>query len=76
MTRRETGYMQGALTAIFLIGYFWTLRDFLHGNVRTPIEWNDTLKSLLSVLTAGVLTILYFWFNRQRDNSPTEPPNA
>lgn len=73
MTKRETGYMQGLLTAIFLVGYFWTLSDFVQGRVKTPVEWVDTLKSLLSVLTAGVLTILYFWFNRSRDNAPTEP---
>jgi hypothetical protein len=39
---------------------------FITGNVATPVEWKDTLAALLSVLTAGVLTILGFWFNRSR----------
>lgn len=66
MSAREIGYMQGFLTLVYLVGYFMTLHAFLDGKVRTPIEWQDTLKSLIAVLTAGVLTILYFWFNRSR----------
>jgi hypothetical protein len=66
MTQRETGYMQAFLTFVYLIGYFMTLHAFIEGRVKTPLEWQDTLKSLLAVLTAGVLSILYFWFNRSR----------
>lgn len=74
MTQRETGYMQGFLTMLYLFGYFLTLHAFIEGRVKTPLEWQDTLKSLLAVLTAGVLSILYFWFNRSRSNAPTETP--
>jgi hypothetical protein len=57
---------QIALSAIFLTGYFVLVGLFITGKVATPIEWKDTLAALLSVLTAGVLTILAFWFNRSR----------
>ena len=74
MTRRETGYMQGLLTLVFLFGYFLTLHDFIEWRVKTPIEWQDTLKTLLGALTAGVGSILYFWFNRSRDNATKDSP--
>lgn len=73
MTKREVGYMQAFLTFVYLVGYFLTLHAFIEGRVKTPLEWQDTLKSLLAVLTAGVLTIIYFWFNRSRDSSPQVP---
>jgi hypothetical protein len=57
---------QISLSVVFLIGYFAMLALFITGNVATPVEWKDTLAALLSVLTAGVLTILGFWFNRSR----------
>jgi hypothetical protein len=69
MTHRETGYAQCVLTVVFLVGYFVTLRDFVHGNVKVPIEWKETLQALLSVLTAGVLLILNYWFARQRGST-------
>ena len=72
MTHRETGYMQAALTLVYLVGYFFVLSTFLHGKVDTPEAWADTVKALISVLTAGVLTIIGYWFNRQRTS--TDPP--
>ena len=71
MTHRETGYAQIALTIIFLVGYFIVLSDFIHGRVRVDEAWRDTLQTLLSVLTAGVLLILQYWFSRQRTSNPT-----
>lgn len=68
MTHRETGYMQGLLTLAFLTGYYFTLHAFIEGRVKTPVEWEDTLKSLLAVLTGGVLLILNYWFARQRSS--------
>lgn len=67
MNPRETGYMQGLLTILYLVGYFLTLHAFIEGRVKTPPEWADTVQSLISVLTAGVLSIIYFWFNRSRN---------
>lgn len=69
MTHRGTGYAQILLTAIFVIGYFWTLHDFIHGNVRVPVEWKETLQSLLTLLTGGMLMILSYWFQRQRQST-------
>lgn len=76
MTRREVGYMQGILTLVFFWGYFITLHDFVQGQIKTPVEWQDTLKTLLGALTAGVGAIIYFWFNRSRENTSPETPNA
>lgn len=66
MTHRMTAYAQIILSVVFVGGYFLTLRDFVHGNVKVPIEWKDTLQALLSLLTAGVLLILQYWFSRHR----------
>ncbi len=68
MTHRATGYAQIILTCLFLVGYFWVLTDFIHGKISVPIEWKDTLQALLSVLTAAVITIVNYWFSRQRDS--------
>lgn len=57
---------QIALTIVFTAGYFTTLSLFVLGYVRTPPTWKDTLASLLSLLTAGQLLILQFWFSRSR----------
>jgi hypothetical protein len=51
---------------LFIGGYFITLWDFIHGKISVPLEWKDTLQALLSLLTAGVLLILHFWFTRGR----------
>lgn len=57
---------QIALSVLYVGGYFLMLALFLTGHVRTPVEWKDQLTALLGVLTSGVLTILGFWFARQR----------
>lgn len=67
MTRREVGYMQGLLTALYFVGYFWVLTSFIEGRVRTPPEWRDSLQTLLGALTAGLGVITFFWFNRSRE---------
>lgn len=69
MTHRITAYAQIILSTVFVVGYFLTLRDFVHGNIRVPLEWKDTLQALLSLLTAGVLLILNYWFARHRASS-------
>jgi hypothetical protein len=57
---------QVILSTVFLVGYFYMLYLFVTGSVNTPLAWKDTLAALISVLTAGVITILAFWFNRGR----------
>lgn len=73
MTHREVGYMQAFLTIIFVVGYFWTLRDFIHGRISVPTEWRETLQGLMNLLTGGLLTMIAFWFARQRQS--TDPPD-
>jgi hypothetical protein len=69
MTHRETGYAQLLLTVVFVVGYFITLSDFIHGNIKVPIEWKETLQALLTLLTGGVMLILNYWFARQRQST-------
>jgi hypothetical protein len=64
---------QVVLSVVFLVGYFTTLGLFLLGRVSPPVEWEDTIKALISVITAGVLMILSFWFQRSRQNEKSEP---
>ncbi len=71
MTHNHAAWAQLILTVVFVVGYFWTLRDFVHGNVKVPVEWKETLQTLLGLLSAGLLLILNFWFARQR--SSTDP---
>jgi len=68
-TDRVVAIAQIILSAVFLIGYFAMLYLFITGNVATPLDWKDTLAALLSVLTAGVLLILNYWFQRQRQTA-------
>lgn len=69
---RTISRAQISLSAIFLIGYFAILGAFLLGFTKVPLEWKDTFQTLLGVLTAGVGTILGFWFSRSRGGN--DPP--
>lgn len=71
-TAHLTGLAQIALSILFCGGYFWILSMFLLGSIRTPAPWKDVLTALISLLTAGVLQILQFWFSRER--SKDTPP--
>lgn len=74
MTHKETAYAQILLSAIFLIGYFIVLYDFIHGRVTVGAEWKDTIQALLAVLTTNVVMIVGYWFSRQREStSPVTP---
>ncbi len=57
---------QVILSVLFIAGYFWLLIEFMRGNVRVPVDYKEMFMVLLGVLTAGVGTILSFWFQRQR----------
>ncbi len=65
---------QVVLSAIFIAGYFLILWRFLDGDIRVPVEYKDMVMTLLGVLTAGVGTLLAFWFQRQREQTP--PPQS
>jgi hypothetical protein len=71
---RVIAWAQVLLSVVFLMGYFIMVSLFVTGKVATPIEWKDTLAALLSVLTAGVLTIVAFWFSRSRTTVEGDHP--
>lgn len=75
VTRKVVGLAQVSLSILFVGGYFYTLIDFIHGNVHAGAEWHDAIQTLLSLLTAGVLTILHFWFSRSRPQG-NDPPET
>jgi protein-S-isoprenylcysteine O-methyltransferase Ste14 len=70
-TERTVAIAQVILSVVFIGGYFFILSSFLDGRIHTPPEWKDVLTALISLLTAGVLLILQFWFSRSR---PQDPP--
>jgi hypothetical protein len=73
LTRRVVGLAQVSLSVLFVGGYFYTLWEFIHGKVKAGVEWHDAIQTLLSLLTAGVLQILHFWYSRSRpQDHPTE----
>jgi hypothetical protein len=69
MTHRGTAWAQIALSMLFIGAYFGVLLLFLLGYVKVPDNWKDVFATLLAVLTSGVLTILGYWFSRQRVSS-------
>lgn len=66
MTHRHIACAQIGLSFAFIGGYFGLLLFFLLGYVKVPGDYKDTFQTLLGALTAGVVTILGFWFSRQR----------
>lgn len=57
---------QVALSVLFLTGYFIVLILFMLGYARIPVDYKEAFAGLLSLMTAGGLSILYFWFQRSR----------
>lgn len=72
-TERLVGFAQTILSVVFITGYFIILAIFLTGHIHTPPEWKDVLTALISLLTAGVLLILQFWFSRSRPTGMQDP---
>lgn len=64
------------LSIVYTVGYFWVLNKFLNGEVKTPLEWKDLLTGIISVLTAGQLMILQFWFSRSRGGPTPAAPSG
>lgn len=69
LTHRATAYFQAALSAIFILGYFFVLFQFLYGRVKVPGEFHDMMQTLLGILTGALGTVIQFWFSRQRASS-------
>lgn len=68
MTHIATAYAQVIISVAFIVGYFFVLWLFMVGSVHVPIEYKDAFTAYLGVLTAGILTILNYWFSRQRES--------
>jgi hypothetical protein len=64
---------QIGLSALFLTGYFLVLILFMMGFSRVPVDYKEAFVGLLSLLSAGGLTILYFWFQRLRMGGVPDP---
>lgn len=64
---------QVILSACFVGGYFYILREFLLGNAKVPGDYKEMFSALLGVLTAGVGLILSFWFQRVRSTMDLPP---
>lgn len=66
MTDKSIAVAQILISVLFLVGYFFLLGMFVLGLAKVDPDYKDIVNSLLSVLTAGVGGILYFWFQRSR----------
>jgi hypothetical protein len=73
MTDRAIAIAQVLISVLFLVGYFFLLGMFVLGLAKVEPGYKDIVNSLLSVLTAGVGGILYFWFQRSRQNQNAQP---
>ena len=61
-------FAQILLTVLFLIGFFWMLREVMSGTVLIPADLKDAFLTLLGVVTGSVLTIVNFWFSSSRSS--------
>lgn len=67
---------QLGLSVLFLTGYFTVLILFMLGYARIPTDFKEAFSGLLSLMTAGGLAILYFWFQRTRAGGVPEQPSV
>jgi len=74
VTRKVVAAAQIGLSVLYSGGYFYTLHEFISGHVEAAAGYHDMLTSLLSVLTAGQLTVIGFWFQRSRPEDPGQKP--
>lgn len=72
-TDRTVAFAQILLSVVYTAGYFMVLQTFLDGEIKTPPEWKDVLATLISLLTAGELLMIQFWFSRARPTSTAQP---
>lgn len=73
-TDRMTTLAQIGLSVLFLLGYFLVLILFMLGYARIPQDYKEAFAGLLSLMTGGGLTVLYFWFQRSRVAGGTADP--
>lgn len=70
---RLTAYAQILLSVLFLSGYFIVLILFMLGYARIPPDYKEAFAGLLTLMTGGGLTILYFWFQRAKNIGSPDP---
>jgi hypothetical protein len=58
---------------LFLSGYFLVIILFMLGYAKIPADYKEAFAGLLSLMTGGGLTILYFWFSRARAQALPDP---
>jgi hypothetical protein len=56
------------LSMLYTAGYFVVLILFMLGYARIPVDYKEAFAGLLSILSAAQLAIIYFWFQRTRQN--------
>lgn len=66
MTDKAIAHAQVLLSVMFIGGYFTTLIMFMLGYARVPVDYKEAFSGLLSLLSAGALMLLQFWFSRSR----------
>lgn len=56
------------LTVLFVGGYLWVMQRFMSGAVVVAPEMAELFKTLISILTGSVITIMNFWFMSSRSS--------
>lgn len=74
VTDRFIAVAQLGLSVLFLTGYFAVIILFMMGLAKIPTDFKEAFSGLLSLMTGGGLTILYFWFQRTRAPPESAPP--
>ena len=67
---------QYTLSVLFTAGYFTIVILMLTGYMAVPQGALAAFVALLGVLTAGMGTILAYWFSRQRQTAEPANPNG
>ena len=73
MNDRFVAWAQLLLSMLFLSGYFLVIILFMLGYANIPTDYKEAFSGLLSLMTGGGLTVLYFWFSRARAQALPDP---
>jgi hypothetical protein len=67
---------QLVLSILYIAVYTLVMVLFMMGYAKIPVEYKEAFIALITLLSTGNLTILYFWFQRSRSqsNDPAIPP--
>ena len=76
MNDRLVAYAQLGLSVLYTIGFFVVIVLFMLGYANVPERFDNAFTGLLNLLTAAQLAIVYFWFQRTRQNAQGAPNAA